>query len=107
MKIDKYVFLYGKANDLYSRKYGSSRPLNQCETFVLYAIRYLNTPRVTTILSHAASCFYTVSYVYVNRSLKFLCDIEFIKREGLVYSLTYKGRDYLSGVRRYLLNRRL
>lgn len=107
MKIEKYVFHYGKANDLYSRKHGSPRPLNHCETFVLHAIRYLNTARIATILDHASRCHYQVSYVYVKRSVDFLISIQFVQRNDLVYFLTYKAREYLSGIRRYLLNKRL
>jgi len=107
MKIDKYVFLYEAANDFYSRKYGSPRSLNYCETFILYSVRYLNTPRIATIMAHASQCRYQVTYVYIKRSMRFLESIDFVSRDGLIYSLTYKGRDYLSGVRKYLLNRRL
>lgn len=107
MKIEKYVFYYHKANDLYSRKYGSPRPLNHCETFCLYAVRHLSTARMATIMAHADKCHYTVSYVWVKKSILFLLAIGFVQREGMTYSLSYKGRDYLYGVRRYMMHKRL
>jgi hypothetical protein len=107
MKIEKYIFHYQKANDLYSRKYGSPRALNFAELFCIYSIKHLNTPRIATIVAHAAQCHHQISYTYVKHSLKHLINVGFVTRESMIYSLAPAGRDFLYSVRRYLLHKRL
>lgn len=107
MKIDKYVFHYHHANVKYATKYGAPRSLNPTESFILYAIRHLTTPRLATILQHARDCSYDVSEVWINKSIQFLMQCNFIERNGYIYSVSHIGKDYLYSVRRYLLHKRL
>ena len=107
MKLDKYVFHYHAANLKYATKAGAPRCLNPTESFILYAIRYLSTPRLATIMQHTRDCSYDVSEIWITKSIQFLMQYSFIQRDGFIYSLSPTGRDYLYSVRRYLFNKRL
>lgn len=48
-----------------------------------------------------------VKYQTLSVALMFLKKHELIQLEGTLYSLTYRGRDYLSYIRRYLLHKRI
>ena len=107
MKIQKVLFFLPAANQKVSKRFGFE-PLTTHELFMLYAIQYIpSNCSQQAILRHARDCDYTLSEPSVSRYTYTLRDrglIEFV--DGRI-SLSSLGRDYLSSLRRFLLNRRL
>lgn len=107
MKIQKVIFHLPYANQKVSRRFGFE-PLTTHELFIIYSVHYMpSNCSQQAILRHARDCGYTLSEPSVSRYTYTLRDrglIDFV--DGRI-SLSSLGRDYLSSLRRFLLNRRL
>lgn len=107
MKIQKVLFFLPSANQKVSKRFGFE-PLTTHELFILYSVQYMpSNCSQQAILRHARDCGYTLSEPSVSRYTYTLRDrglIDFV--DGRI-SLSSLGRDYLSSLRRFLLNRRL
>lgn len=107
MKIQKVLFFLPAANQKVSKRFGFE-PLTTHELFILYSVQYMpSNCSQQAILRHARDCDYTLSEPSVSRYTYSLRDrglIDFV--DGRI-SLSSLGRDYLSSLRRFLLNRRL
>lgn len=107
MKIQKVLFYLPSANQKVSKRFGFE-PLTPIELFILYSVQHMpSNCSQQAILRHAHSCGYTLSHPSVSRYTYSLRDrglIDFV--DGRI-SLSSLGRDYLSSLRRFLLNRRL
>lgn len=107
MKIEKVIFHLPFAIDKVSRRYGFDA-LTDNQLFILYTLNYL--PMNTTqggILRHAFKCNYPISNTSVSRGIGLLVELGLVTLSEGRYSLAPLGRDYLSSLRRFLLNRRL
>lgn len=106
MKLQKYMFMMPRAVEWSSDKLGI-RTLRTSEVFILYSIDYLPRSTYSSLIRHGESCSYPISLPTISSGLRSLVSMELIQNDGGVYVLTWKGRDFLSRVRRYLINVRL
>jgi hypothetical protein len=107
MKIEKVLFHLPSANEKVSRKFGIE-PLTHHELFVLYAVNYLPMDSSQmAILRHASNCHYIISPASVSRYIHSLHSKGLIALNQERFTISSLGREFLSAVRRYLLNKRL
>lgn len=107
MKLSKYIFLLPAAVDKVSKRFGV-RTLRDTELFVLYSIQYLPSDcSQQSILRHARSMHHPISEPSVSLAVKHLSTTGFITYQDNKLALAPLGREYLSAIRRYLLNKRL
>ena len=106
MKIEKYIFCFNKANSWAASKF-DLEPLTQTQLQVIYAVRRLNTSTNATIIQYLRKMQNKANDNAISTCLKDLTAMELLERAGKAYNLTYKGREYLAIVRRYLFNVRL
>lgn len=105
MKIDKYVLYFDRANEKVSRRLGFVR-LTPSELSIIMIIRRQVGARYVVIQSRLKDCGKPFSDMMVVTGLRRLVDKGLIeKRQG--YFITSLGREYLSGVRNYLVNIRM
>lgn len=109
MKLEKYIFNLPKAVKLASTRTGTPRPLIPTELFLLYAIKRLPNPCTQTHLQRFSAIVYNpLTLNTIHKGLCYLVEYGLIERDALKsYSLTPLGREYLSYIRRYLINVRL
>lgn len=108
MKIEKYIFCLPKAMRLASTRTGISRPLYPTEIFLLYALKRLPSPCTQSHLQRfCASVYNPLTLTTIHKGLMYLLEQELIERNLKSYSLSPVGREYLSHIRRYLINVRL
>jgi len=95
------------AVDKVSNRFGIEPPTDH-ELFVLYSVNYLpmNSSQMA-ILRHASKCGYPISASSVSRYIHALHSKGFIALVQERFTITSLGREYLSAIRRYLLNKRL
>lgn len=105
MKLDKYILFLPAANDLAAKR-TKVRPLSTHNLAVLYAIKQ-RPIGFKALLNYLHSCFYPIAETTMHYSLDYLLSIQFIERTGKAYTIAPLGREYLSLIRRYLLNKRL
>lgn len=107
MKIQKVLFLLPAAIEKVSRRFGIPT-LTPHETFVIYAISYLPSDSYQmALVRFADSLGYPISEPTISRSVRYLADYGLVHITNYRFSLAPLGREYLSAVRRYLLNKRL
>jgi hypothetical protein len=107
MKVQKYVFHFRGAVDKVAKRYGI-RPPHDSEMFVLYAIQYIPFEcSQQTILRHANSVGYPISHTSIFKAVNYLLSVGLITYQDSKLALAPLGREYLSAIRRYLLNKRL
>lgn len=106
MKLQKYVFLMPRAIEWSSDKIGI-RSLRMSEVFILYSCDYLPHTSYSSLVRHGKNFGYPISLPTISESLRSLVSMELLENVGKSYVLTWKGREFLSRVRRYLLNVRL
>jgi len=96
-----------RSMDLASRRLGI-RTLRESELTVLYVIKNsLFPPGKTAIHRHLQRFKHPAAYVTVHHACGWLLEVGLIERIGTKYSLSYRGKDYLQYVRRYLVYQRL
>lgn len=107
MKIQKIVFLLPSAVEVASKRYGIP-PLTPNEVFAIYSIQYLpmNTSQAS-LLRHASKLGYPITNATISRSVHALHSYELIQLDAGRFSISPRGREFLSAIRRYLLNKRL
>ena len=107
MKIQKIVFLLPAAVEVASKRFGVP-PLTPNEVFTIYSIQYLpmNTSQAS-ILRHASKLGYPITNATISRSVHTLHSSGLIQLEEGRYSISPLGREYLSSIRRFLINKRL
>jgi hypothetical protein len=107
MKIQKVVFLLPSAVEVVSKRFDIPS-LSHHEIFVIYSIQYLPMNSIqASILRHASRCGYVISNASVSRSVDALHSYGLISLDNGRFALSPLGREYLSAIRRYLLNKRL
>ena len=107
MKIEKILYMLPRSMDIASRRLGI-RTLRESELTVLYVIK--NSPFLpgkTAIHRHLQRFKHPAAYVTVHHACNWLLEVGLIERIGTKYSLSYRGKDYLQCVRRYLVYQRL
>jgi hypothetical protein len=109
MKIEKYIFCFGSANHRASKRTGIP-PLTNTQLRYLYALRRLGT--ISQVgLSDYVYGFRTHVIRRDNRAT--WNELDILVRRGLAirekqrYTITTLGREYISHIRNYLLNKRL
>jgi DNA-binding PadR family transcriptional regulator len=108
MKLEKYIFNLPKAVKLASTRTGVSRPLIPSELFLLYAIKRLPPPCTQTHLQRFSDRVHNpVTLNTIHKGLNNLVEYGFIERDVRSYSISPLGREFLSYIRRYLINVRL
>lgn len=107
MKLSKYVFLFRAAVEKVSTRYGV-HTLTDREIFILYSIQYLpmNISQ-QSVLRHARNMNYPLSAGTLSTSVSLLVNEGLIDYQDNKLSLSPLGREYLSAIRRFLLNKRL
>lgn len=107
MKLTKYVFLFPSAVEKVSNRFNVPY-FSASYMFVLYTIQYLpNDCTQKGILRHAKRMNYTISPTSVSLAVSQFLSVGFIDIVDARLSLAPLGREYLSAIRRYLLNQRL
>lgn len=106
MKIQKYVFLFHAAVEVASKRLNIPN-LKTSDCFVLYSIAYLPKATHGSLMRHNEDMRYNVTAMTISTSLRTLLDAELISLDSRVYSITWKGREFMSYVRRYLLHKRI
>ena len=106
MKIQKVVFLLPSAVEVVSKRFNVPS-LTHHEVFVIYAIQYLPPSNQASLLRHANKLGYSISDASVSRSVHALHTYGLISLQDGRFSISSLGREYLSAIRRYLLNKRL
>lgn len=108
MKIDKYIFLIPASVEMACTRLGISRPLTYNELFTLYAIKYIPfPPSQRHIVAHAKSMRHPIASNTIAVALMFLTSEGLLTMESKRYTITWKGREFFSYVRRYLVHKRL
>jgi hypothetical protein len=107
MKLPKYVFLFPSAVEFVSKRFDLP-VFSTGQLFVLYSLQYLpfNCSQ-KSIVRHAKRMNYAISPATISVSVNSFIDLGLVAVEDGKYSLSPLGREYLSGIRRYLLNKRL
>jgi hypothetical protein len=107
MLIEKYIFCLPKALELQKKRKLVSRKLSHYELFVLHCIKRIPKASVGSIFRYANK-YGAVSYkLAIHRALDFLLSEGLIEKVGTDYFITPEGRDFLSGIRRFLLHTRI
>ena len=107
MKLSKYVFLLPSAVEKVSKRY-DVRTIRDTELFVLYSIQYLPSDcSQQSIIRHAKHMNNPISVPSVSLAVKYLSSVGFITYQDNKLALSPLGREFLSGIRRFLLNKRL
>lgn len=107
MKVEKYIFMFPAAIEKMSVRFGV-KILGGNELFVLYSLSYLPANcSQQAILRHAKRMKRSLANSSLSESLSYLSSVGFIESVSLRYTITSLGRSYLSGIRRYLVNKRL
>ena len=107
MKIEKVLYMLPHAMELASKRLGI-RTLRESELTVLYVIRNAGVPPgKCAIHRYLGKMKHPASYVTVHHACDWLVEVGLIERSGTKYSLSYRGKDYLHAVRRYMIHRRI
>ena len=107
MKLLKYVFLMPQAVDFITRKYGIPY-LTPSYMFVLYTIQYLPSDcSQQAIIRHAKRLSHTISPTTISLAVNLYIQHELVDLVDGRLSLAPRGREFLSAIRRYLINKRL
>lgn len=105
MKIEKVlIFLHPAIRHASSKL--KVEPLSVIDLTILYILRRSS---LTVVAIHKLSTSYgrDTAIKTIHYSLQYLLSIQFIERTGKAYTIAPLGREYLSLIRRYLLNKRL
>lgn len=107
MKISKYIFFLPHAVDVVSKRFDVPCP-SPSYLFVLYTIQYLpfNCSQ-QSILRHSKRVRFPISAASVSLAVNLFVSCGLVDYIDGKYSLAPRGREYLSAIRRYLLNQRL
>ena len=107
MKLQKYVFLLPQAIDRITKRYGMPY-LSPSYIFVLYTIQYLpSSCTQQAIIRHAKRLSHTISPATISLAVNLFIQHELVDIVDGRFSLSPRGREFLSAIRRYLLNKRL
>lgn len=106
MKIEKYVFCLPHATKYASKKIGV-RPLRPTEIQTLYCIRRLGTATNATIIQYLRKYQNNGNDNAVSFALRDLTALGLIIKDDRKYTLNFSGREWMSLVRRYMVNIRL
>ena len=84
------------------------KPWSPHELFVLFSIYYLPTDiNQSAIIRHAKRMGYPIGQSSVSEALTLFKAYELVDVVGGRYCISAFGREYLSALRRYLINKRL
>jgi hypothetical protein len=105
MRLEKYVFFHEHAlrNACRRRRLPLLFPKH---VFILYTIKHLSGCNQSAILRHAEACHYQISHPSISRYTNDLMQYGLVAVSDGLYSLSPDGRQFLSEVRRYLVNLR-
>lgn len=106
MKIEKVLLCLDEAITVSAKKVGV-RPATRLQLSVLYAIVRLQPCRNISIYNYLSKHKPDISPVTVSTSLQYLEKQGLILRSLQSFSISPLGREYLSRIRKYLLNKRL
>lgn len=107
MKFNKYIFLMHHAVERVSSRMGVKHWSPQ-ELFVLYSIQYLPmSSNQSAIIRHAKRMCYPIGQSTISEAVTNLREHGLIEVSDGRHSLSHIGREYLSSIRRFLINKRL
>lgn len=106
MKIEKYVFNFPAAIKWASTKFDLP-PLGPTQTQVIYCIKRLSTATNASIIQYLRKHQNNANDNAISYALRDLTAYGLLDKDAKVYNLSYKGREYIALVRRYLLNKRI
>lgn len=107
MKLEKYLFFLPEASRLASVRC-NCKPLSQSELTILFILKLYSPIREGAMLRKLSSFYHPFTRPTVSLALRVLLSYELAERQPTIgYSISPLGREYLSYVRRYMLNRRL
>lgn len=106
MKIEKYL-LYLPASVRVASKRLDIPVLNNFQLALLYLIRSHYPVKTKALFRICQDAKLTDNYPFLCTNVSILAKYELVEVSHALYSLTPKGRDYLSYIRRYLLHKRL
>jgi DNA-binding PadR family transcriptional regulator len=106
MKLDKYLLWFQQANATAAKRlHIPALPAHQLA--VLMIIKRAAAIRYSVIQSKLKQLGKTHHDSYISRSLNALLSSGLIQRSNHLYTITPSGREYLSSIRQFLLNKRL
>lgn len=107
MKIQKYIFLLPNAVDRVSNRFDVP-VFSLTYLFILYSVQYMPFDCTQQgIIRHAKRMKYPIAASTISEALTLYKQIGFVDHVEGRYSLAPRGREYLSAIRRFLLNQRL
>lgn len=106
MKVDKYVLLFPSAVRRVSKRMGIPPP-NRHQLCVLYILRRRGLLRFSAIIRMLESYGISPSEKALSASLTALLSSELIIRSPDGYIVSNTGREFISYVRSFLLNKRI
>lgn len=106
MTLDKFALIFDTALRKISARMEARLP-NHHELGILVLLKRRASLRFGVIQSIVGKYGKSSDPSYVAQSLKYLCTEGFVTKEGAVYTISPKGREYLSMLRSYLRNYRL
>jgi len=106
MTLDKFALVYDNAVRKISARIGIRLP-NHHELGCLVLLKRKGSTRFGVVKSYIGKYGKSDDPSYVAQSLRYLLDSGLATKEGVVYTISPKGREYLSMLRSYLRNYRL
>jgi hypothetical protein len=106
MIIDKYILWFRRANEVAARRL-SMPPLSDHQLTVLMLVKRGKLVKLSVVMSHMEKLGKISADFYCSLSLKHLVKHGLVSKESVWHSITPKGREYLSYIRHFLLNKRL
>ena len=107
MKVDKYILCMPKAIKWATTKLKLTASPSMGQLQILYAIRRLGLSTNATIIQYLRKMQNIAPENIVSNNLKALRELELVEQGEAGYSLSPSGREFLSLIRRYLVNVRL
>lgn len=106
MIVEKYVLCLQTACDKVGKRMGISKPANLSDLAVMFAMKRSPANNYAGIYRYI-SARKAFTETTMKNSMTYLLDNDLARKDDRQYFLTPKGMEYLSAIRRYLLNIRL
>jgi DNA-binding PadR family transcriptional regulator len=105
MKIEKYLLMHSSAARVAAKKLGIEPPTHHALA-TLAAVSIVHPIHYSALYRYMDDRHYN-SHATLYRSLTYLLEAKLIDRSDYTYRLSPLGREYLTRIRKYLLNVRL
>jgi hypothetical protein len=106
MKIEKYLLHLPASIRMASKRMELPR-LTTLQLTLLFLIRTHSPVKTIVLFNICKKAELVANYPSLANNVSILTRYGLIEGSDALYSLTYRGRDYLSYIRRYLLHKRL